>query len=118
MDHRDGGKGLRDFVRLHLSDGDTEGLRQIEGLIGMKTRPVTRMLPGNGPLVFGRGTECVLTVDETGFSGASPYLLGVILEHFLARHASISSFAQTELHSMQRGLIARWPVRMGKSGGH
>lgn len=118
MDHRDGGKGLRDFVRLHLSGDDSEGRRQVEGLIGMKTRPVTRMLPGNGPLVFGRGTECVLTVDETGFSGSSPYLLGLILEHFLAHHASISSFTQMELHSMQRGLIARWPVRMGTQGDH
>jgi type VI secretion system protein ImpG len=91
----------------------------VDGLIGMKTRSVERMLPGEGPLVFGRGAECALTVDEAGFSGASPYLLGVILERFLAGHASINAFVQTELHSMQRGLIARWPVRMGmRDGSH
>jgi type VI secretion system protein ImpG len=119
MDHRDGGKGLRDFVRLHLSAGDAQGQREVDGLIGMKTRSVERMLPGEGPLVFGRGAECALTVDEAGFSGASPYLLGVILERFLAGHASINAFVQTELHSMQRGLIARWPVRMGmRDGSH
>ena len=88
----------------------------MESLVGVKTRPVTRKLPGAGPMTFGRGIECALTVDETGFSGVSPYLFGVILEHWLARHVSINSFTQTELHSMQRGRIARWPVRTGTRG--
>jgi type VI secretion system protein ImpG len=82
----------------------------------VKTQPVTRKLPGAGPLVFGRGIECALTVDESGFSGVSPYLFGLVLEHYLARHVSINSFTQTELHSMQRGRVARWPVRTGTRG--
>jgi type VI secretion system protein ImpG len=82
----------------------------------VKTQPVSRKLPGKGPLVFGRGIECLLTVDESGFSGVSPYLFGLILEHFLMRHVSINTFTQTELHSMQRGRLMRWPVRMGARG--
>jgi type VI secretion system protein ImpG len=116
MDHREGGQGLRDLLRLFVSGDDTDRQRQVEALIGVRTQPVNEMLPGNGPLVFGRGIECVLTVDETGFSGISPYLLGLILEHYMARHVSMNSFTQTELHSMQRGLVARWPVRMGTRG--
>lgn len=116
LDHRAGGQGLRDLLRLFLTDDATDHRRQAESLVGVKTRPVTRKLPGSGVLVFGRGVECVLTVDETGFSGTSPYLFGLILEHFLARHASINAFTQTELHSMQRGCVARWPVRMGTRG--
>ncbi|MEM5343139.1 type VI secretion system baseplate subunit TssF [Paraburkholderia azotifigens] len=118
MSHRDGGKALRDLLRLHLPDGDNGMLRQIEGLIGAKSGPVERMLTREGPLVFGRGVEYTLTVDETGFSGASPYLLGLIVERFLSSHESLSAFTQTELHSMQRGLIARWPVRMGTREGN
>jgi type VI secretion system protein ImpG len=116
LDHRDGGRGLRDLLRLYLTGEGTEQERQVESLVGAKTRPVTRKLPGTGPMTFGRGVECVLTVDETGFSGASPYLFGLILEHWLARHVSINSFAQTELHSMQRGRLARWPLRSGTRG--
>jgi type VI secretion system protein ImpG len=116
LDHRVGGQGLRDLLRLFLSGEDASHRRQIESLVGVKTRPVTRKLPGNGPLVFGRGIECSLTVDEAGFSGVSPYLFGLILEHYLARHVSINVFTQTELHSMQRGCVARWPVRMGARG--
>ncbi|MBU9651944.1 type VI secretion system baseplate subunit TssF [Burkholderia multivorans] len=116
LDHREGGQGLRDLLRLYLVDGDSGQSRQVESLVGAKTRPVTRKLPGTGPMTFGRGIECTLTVDETGFSGVSPYLFGTILEHWLARHVSINSFTQTELHSMQRGRIARWPARTGTRG--
>jgi type VI secretion system protein ImpG len=116
LDHRPGGQGVRDMLRLFLSSDDTEHERQVESLVGVKTHPVTRKLPGSGPLVFGRGVECRLTIDETGFSGTSPYLFGLILEHYLARHVSINSFTQTELLSMQRGRIMRWPVRMGTRG--
>jgi type VI secretion system protein ImpG len=116
LDHREGGQGLRDLLRLFLAADDTEHRRQVESLVGVKTRPVARKLPGGGPLVFGRGIECALTVDETGFSGTSPYLFGLILEHYLTRHVSVNSFTQTELHSMQRGRVANWPVRMGTRG--
>ena len=116
FDHRDGGQGLRDLLRLYLSNDNNEHSRQVESLVGVKTRPVTRKLPGTGPMTFGRGIECAVTVDEAGFSGVSPYLFGTILEHWLARHVSINSFTQTELHSMQRGRIARWPVRTGTRG--
>jgi type VI secretion system protein ImpG len=116
MDHRPGGQGIRDMLRLFLTGDDTSPQRQVESLVGVKTRPVARKLPGGGPLVFGRGIECQLTVDESGFSGVSPYLFGLVLEHYLARHVSINSFTQTELHSMQRGSLMRWPVRMGTRG--
>jgi type VI secretion system protein ImpG len=117
LDHRTGGQGLRDLLRLFLTGDDADNRRQIESLIGVRTQPVTRKLPGAGPLVFGRGIECALTVDEPGFSGVSPYLFGLVLEHYLARHVSINVFTQTELHSIQRGQVARWPARMGARGG-
>ncbi|WP_066742162.1 type VI secretion system baseplate subunit TssF [Cupriavidus sp. D384] len=113
LDHRSGGQGLRDMLRLFVANDDSAHLGQVKSLIGSKVKPVTRRLPGNGPLIYGRGIQCQVTVDESGFSGISPYLFGVVLEHFLARHVSVNVFTETELHSMQRGLVHRWPVRMG-----
>ncbi|EAQ0283274.1 type VI secretion system baseplate subunit TssF, partial [Salmonella enterica] len=78
--------------------------------------PVTRRLPGSGLLVYGRGVSCELTVDEEGFSGISPYLFGLVLEHYIARHVSINTFSQMTLHSMQRGHVMTWPVRTGQRG--
>ncbi|WP_234197952.1 type VI secretion system baseplate subunit TssF [Pseudacidovorax sp. NFM-22] len=114
--HRPGAQGLRDLLRLFVNGADESQLRQIDSLVGSRIEPVTRRLPGSGPLVYGRGVQCTLTVDEQGFSGASPYLFGLVLEQYLARHVSINVFTQTRLESMQRGLVAQWPVRMGGRG--
>ncbi|MBB5508801.1 type VI secretion system baseplate subunit TssF [Paraburkholderia atlantica] len=116
LDHGDGGQALRNMLGLFIAPGEREQARQIEALVGARTEPVVRRLPGDGLLVYGRGVRCELTVDETGFSGISPYLFGLVLEHYLARHVSINVFTETELRSMQRGLIAQWRPRMGGRG--
>ena len=116
MSGRESGEALRDLLRLFVSRDDSAQAQQIQSLIGSDIQPVTRRLPGHGPLVYGRGVACCLTIDEVGFSGTSPYLLGLVLENWLARHVSINVFTQTELHSIQRGLINRWPVRAGGRG--
>jgi type VI secretion system protein ImpG len=116
LDHATGGQALRNMLRLFVAPGEHEQHAQINSLVGTKTELVVRRLPGDGLLVFGRGIRVSLTVDETGFSGASPFLFGRVIEHYLARHAAINVFTETELESMQRGVIARWPLRAGGRG--
>lgn len=116
MPHREGAQALRDMLRLFVNTDDVVAHKQIQSLIGSHIEPVTRRLPGTGPLVYGRGVQCALTVDESGFSGGSPYLFGLVLEHYLSRHVAINVFTQTVLHTMQRGEVVRWPPRMGSRG--
>jgi len=116
MEHGSGGESLRNMLRLFLNSADRESNAQVDSLIGCKTESVTRRLPGDGLLVYGRGVRCMLTVDEEGFSGISPYLFGLIMENYLSRHAAINIFTETELHSMQRGKVASWQARPGKRG--
>lgn len=113
MPHRDGAKALRDMLRLFVTSDDHVMSKQIQGLIGSKIEPVIRRLPGNGPLIYGRGVQCTLTVDENNFSGISPYLFGLIMERYLARQVAINMFTETRLLTMQRGEITKWPVRIG-----
>ncbi|MCX8958677.1 type VI secretion system baseplate subunit TssF [Erwinia psidii] len=116
MDHSLGGESLRNMLRLFLNSSDHQSTNQVNSLVGCKSEPVTRRLPSDGLLVYGRGVRCTLTVDEEGFSGISPYLFGLIMENYLSRHAAINIFTETQLHSMQRGLIASWQGRPGKRG--
>jgi len=116
MPHREGAQALRDMLRLFVATDDEAQRRQIDSLVGSRIEPVTRRLPGAGPLIYGRGVRCTLSVDEEGLSGTSPYLFGLVLEHYLARHVSVNVFTQTVLESMQRGTVASWPVRMGGRG--
>ncbi|ELY2741399.1 type VI secretion system baseplate subunit TssF [Cronobacter turicensis] len=116
MDHSPGGEALRKMLRLFVSQYDSEANTHIDALVGCKSEPVIRRLPDNGLLIYGRGVRCTLTVDERGFSGISPYLFGLIMENYVARHAAINVFTETELVSMQRGRISCWKARPGRRG--
>ncbi|MDK9361828.1 MULTISPECIES: type VI secretion system baseplate subunit TssF [Lelliottia] len=111
-----GGEAFRQMLQLFVDNTDHDAQSQISGLIGCETVPVIRRLPGNGLLMYGRGVKCTLTMDEENFSGVSPYLFGLVLENYLARHASINVFTETELRTIQRGKIARWQPRPGRRG--
>lgn len=116
LPQRQGAQALRDMLRLFVAADNEVQRRQIDALVGSRIQAVTRRLPGAGPLIYGRGVLCTLSVDEDGFSGTSPYLFGLVLEHYLTKHVSINVFTQTALESMQRGSVAQWPVRMGGRG--
>jgi type VI secretion system protein ImpG len=103
---------LRSLLALH---GPQQGPwpHQIEGIRAVNAQVVTRRLPFEGPLTFGRGVQIDVTVDELAFQGHSAVLLGAVLEHYFARQAAINSFTLTRLHSTHRGLLMQWPARVG-----
>ncbi len=104
---------LTEMLRLYARSHEASALRQIEGVHRISARPVIKRLPLPGPIVFGRGVQVDVEVDELAFEGASAFLFGSVLEHFLARHAALNSFVATTLRSAQRGEIARWKPRCG-----
>ncbi len=104
---------VRELLSLYANIAEPAQRKQIESLIGVRTRPVVRRLPAAGPITFGRGLEIELALNESAFGGAGGYLLASVLERFFARHVSINSFTQTRLVSESRGEVARWPARTG-----
>ena len=111
---QEGAGALREMLELYAASSDASLRRQIEGLKSVSVKPVTARLPFPGPICFGRGLEIALEVDEAAFQGGSAFVFGSVMEHFLARHASLNSFTQTALNSLTRGLIMRWEPRCGK----
>jgi len=109
----DAARGLRKRLQLFIPPGNTLRSAEIDSITDIRMEPVTRKLPGAGPLRFGRGMQICVTVDDAGFGDTSPYLFGRVLECWLARLVSQNSFVQVELYTPQRGKIASWPVRMG-----
>jgi type VI secretion system protein ImpG len=117
LDEDQGATALREFLELYadLVDADMPDAisrRQTHGVRRVSVTPRTRRLPAPGPIVFGRGLEIRLTVDETSFAGASAFLLGAVLEQMFARLASMNTFTELVLVSERRGEIKRWPPRM------
>jgi type VI secretion system protein ImpG len=117
LDPTQGATALRELLELYadLADVDAvEGIsrRQVQGVRRVTAAPRTRRLPAPGPIVFARGLEIRVTVDETAFAGASAFQLGAVLEQLFGRLASMNTFTELVLVSETRGEIKRWPPRM------
>jgi type VI secretion system protein ImpG len=104
---------LSELLHLYVRSGDASAQRQIEGLRRIQAKPAVTRLPMRGPIAFGRGVQVSIEVDELAFEGASAFLFGSVMEHFLARHVSLNSYVATTLRSPQRGEVARWTPRCG-----
>ncbi|MET3439853.1 type VI secretion system protein ImpG [Variovorax paradoxus] len=114
VDANQGAAALREMLDLYGNLAEPSVRRQIQGVRSMALAPVFRRLPEPGPIVFGRGVEIALKIDEVAFSGSSPYLFGAVLEQFFSRHVSLNAFTEFALSSLQRGEIARWMPRIGR----
>jgi type VI secretion system protein ImpG len=112
-DAEQGAAALRQILQLYAPSGDAGAQRQIDGLRSVKLQPVVRRLPMPGPITFGRGVAVVVEVDDLSFEGASAFMLGCVLERFVARHVSINGFTQLRLHSVARGDILVGRPRCG-----
>ena len=112
-DPQQGAVALRELLRLYVDPNDAAGQKQVDGLLSVKTQPVTRRLPLPGPIAFGRGVEIALNFDEGAYGGAGVFLMGAVLERFFGRYVSMNSYTETSVRSLERGEIMRWPVRMG-----
>lgn len=111
---KEGAAALRSLLKLYSETSDTSIARQIEGLLSVSCKSIVRRINNTGPIVFGRGLEITLHFEEAAFEGSGVFLLGAVLEQFLARYVSINSFTETAITSTDRGEIIRWPTRTGK----
>jgi type VI secretion system protein ImpG len=109
----EGAAALREMLGLYAEASDSVAQRQIEGVRAVASRSVIGRVPIAGPIAYGRGTEITLTLEDAAFQGSSGFMLAAVLEEFFARHASINSFSKTVLRSVERGEVARWPMRLG-----
>ncbi len=109
----DGGAALREVLSLFADLGDASVEAQVQGIIGLDTRQITRSIQRSDGFFPARGVEVKLTLDEEAYEGSGIILMGAILDRFFAEYATINSFTQTVIASRQRGVIKTWPARTG-----
>ncbi|OQW67436.1 MAG: type VI secretion system protein ImpG [Proteobacteria bacterium ST_bin11] len=109
-----GAAALRELLSLYADNREPTIKKQIEGVISVSAKNVVRRIDANGPMVFGRGLEITVLLDESAFEGGGYFLLGTVLEQFFARYVSINSFVESVIRTTDRGEVARWPVRIGR----
>lgn len=113
-DAKQGALALRELLSLYADSREISIKKQIEGVVSVSAKNVVRRIDAKGPMVFGRGLEISLLLDESAFEGGGYFLLGTVLEQFFARYVSINSFVETVILTTDRGEVARWPVRIGR----
>lgn len=113
-DKEHGAASLREIFKLYIDANDRQSLRQIEGLLSVKSRPIIRRVATDGPITFARGLEVTVNLDENAFEGTGVFILGGVLEQFFAKYVSLNSFTETVITTQQRGEIMRWPAQTGR----
>ncbi len=108
-----GAAALRELLTLYSDPNDDAVRKQIEGVLSTQTKNVVRRVDAVGPIVFGRGIEVTVKLEESAFEGGGAFLLGAVLDHFFARYASLNTFTETVITTADRGEIMRWPIRIG-----
>jgi type VI secretion system protein ImpG len=107
------GHALRETLSLFADLNDTMVERRIRSLRGVATRPVVRRVKNRFGVGAARGIEVSVSFEEKSFEGSGVFLLGAVLERFLAEYAALNHFTQTVVTTVERGEIARWPARSG-----
>jgi len=108
-----GSAAIRDLFRLYCDARNIQSKKQVEGLLAVNSRPVTRRISDRGNLAFVRGLEITLEFDESAFEGTGVFLLGSVMNIFLSKYVSINSFTETVIKTRERGEIMRWPADLG-----
>lgn len=108
--------GLREVLALFADLFDVFTERQVRGIEKVSSRPIVRQLRQATGFNAARGIEVTITLDERNFEGSGVMILGAVLDRFLAEYSSINSFTETVIASTQRGVIKRWPPRLGRGG--
>ncbi len=104
---------LRQMLELYTDDKRSADKRQLEGIVSVSTQPAVRQRRLGHHVEIAHGMQITLKFDESAYEGTGAYLLGSVLERFFARYATVNSFTETVLESIQRNEIERWPVRLG-----
>lgn len=115
--NEDGGSaasGLREILGLYAESDNHSHRVQIEGVLSLRTAPVSKTLIIQDNLSVVRGVETTIELDESSFDSGQFFLFGHALAEFLSSLVSVNSFADVVLVSPQRGECARWEAIPGR----
>lgn len=93
---------LQEILHLYNFTDSSVIRKQILGIKSVDAKKVVRQVGGRVGTGFVRGLQTTITFDEEEFVGSSLYLFACVLERFMALYASLNSFNQLEVRTLQR----------------
>ncbi len=110
----DSAAALRELLSLFANRSDAATERRIRGIIAIENSAINRRVRQKNGAGVVRGLEIRVTLDEKAFEGSGIFLMGAILDRFFIEYVGINNAVQTVIVSAERGVIMRWPVRLGR----
>lgn len=108
-------EALQEILHLYNFSDSAVSRKQILGIAEIGSKKVVRQIGRRVGTGFVRGIETTVTFDEEQFVGSGMFLFACVLERFLGLYASVNSFNQMVLRSVQREEeIKRFPPRAGE----
>jgi type VI secretion system protein ImpG len=104
---------LRSHLALYGRVDDATLRRQVDGVRSVTARPISRRVPGEAQPGFVRGQQLRVTLDEAAFENGRMFVFSAVLERFLSEFAAVNSFTETVFETLQQGMLAQWPARIG-----
>lgn len=105
---------LRDHLALYGRPDDASSRRQIDGVMTVTSRPVSRRVPGRDRMAIASGHHITVRLDDAAFDRARLFLFSAVLERFLAEFATINTFTECAFESPLEGAFVQWPPRIGR----
>lgn len=90
---------IKEMLRLYDLPRSPTNRAMLEGMVGIEYRPATAYLSGQPFSTFVRGTEILLSVDESRFVGSGLRLFAQVLDRFFGLYTHVNSFTQLKLVS-------------------
>ena len=97
-----------------LGGGDGVGRGAAAAIDSITATPVIRRVRVADALTFARGLQVDLTLDDAAAPPGGPLLLASVLEAIFKRGASINSFVELNVSTVQRGLLFHGKPRVGQ----
>jgi type VI secretion system protein ImpG len=111
---KEGLDALRSILRMYSFSDRPSEWQQINGIRTMSSRTVVRRVGQEAWRGFCQGTEISLTFDESMYVGTGAFLLAAVLHRCFPLFASMNSFTQLVIYSLQReGEWKRFPAVAG-----
>lgn len=106
---------LQEILHLYNFTESSVLRKQILGIKSVEATKAVRQVGGRVGTGFVRGLKTTITFDEDEYVGSGLFLFAAVLDRFMALYASMNSFNQLEIRSLQReDPIKLFPPRAGE----
>ena len=100
-------EALREMLNLYNFADSTVIRKQILGIKHIESRKSVKQIGDRIGAGFVRGLETTITFDEEEYVGSGLFLFASVLDRFLGLYASVNSFNQLSIRTLQRDEVVR-----------